>query len=127
MPQIIPFDTSGERDEFDTELDGVRVTFVARWNPRADNSDANGVAIEGAWFFDLLNERREPLIYGVRVSTGVPLARWMRHPLTQFGCFIAADASGRYVDPGRYDLGQRVQLLYYTEDEIAGAVAEANR
>lgn len=127
MPQIIPVDTSGEYDEFDTELDGVRVTFVAHWNPRADNSDANGVATEGAWFFGLLNERREPLIYSVRVSTGVPLARWMRHPLTQFGCFIAADASGRYVDPGRYDLGQRVQILYYTEDEIAGAIAEANR
>lgn len=127
MPQIIPFDATGERDEFDTELDGVRVTFVARWNERADNSDGAGNATEGAWFFDLLNERREPLIYGVRVSTGVPLARWLRHPLTRFGAFIAADTSGRYVDPGRFDLGQRVQLLYYTEDEIAGAVAEANR
>jgi hypothetical protein len=127
MPQVIPIDAIGERDEFETELDGTRVTFIFRWNPRADNMDVTGADTEGAWFFDLLDEQKEPLIYGVRVSTGVPLARWLRHPLTRFGAIIAADTSGRFVDPGRFDLGQRVQLLYYTEDEIAGAVAESRR
>jgi hypothetical protein len=127
MPQTIPFDGTDERDQFDTELDGLRLTFVARWNERAENRDIDGNETEGAWFFDLYDEQGLAIIYGVRIACGVPLARWMRHPLVRAGCIIAADASGRYVDPGRYDLGTRVQVLYYPEDEVVAAIAEANR
>lgn len=127
MPQIIPFESTEETDTFDTDLDGRRYRFVARWNPRAPNRDAAGNDVEGAWFLSIFDELGRPLIYGVRVSTGVPLARWLRHPLTRAGCIIAADTSGKYVDPGRFDLGTRVKLLHYPEDEIIAAIAESKR
>lgn len=127
MPQEIPFQSTSSVDQFETDLDGRRYRFVARWNPRAPNRDASGADVDGAWFLSVYDEQGRALIYGVRVSTGVPLARWLRHPLTRAGCIIAADTSGRYVDPGRFDLGTRVKVLHYPEDEILAAIAEASR
>lgn len=127
MPQEIPFESASEIDQFDTDLDGRRYRFVARWNERAPNRDAAGNETEGAWFLSIFDEAGRALICGVRVSTGVPLARWLRHPLTQAGCIIAADTSGKYVDPSRYDLGARVKILHYPEDEIVAAISEGKR
>lgn len=127
MPQTIPVTSATETDRFDTELMGIRVTVVARWNPRADNRDTSGATTSGAWFLDLYDAKGAAIFYGARIACGTVIARWARHPLTRLGCFIASDTSGRYVDPGRYDLGSRVLLLHYTEDEVIGARAEAAR
>lgn len=127
MPQTIPVTSSAETDRFDTELMGIRVTVVARWNPRADNRDASGAESPGAWFLDLYDEKGSAIFYSARIACGTVIARWARHPLTRLGCFIAADTTGRGVDPGRYDLGSRVLLLHYTEDEVLGARGEAAR
>lgn len=127
MPQTIVVSSEVERDQFVTELMDIRVTVVVRWNPRAENADANGNETEGAWFLDLFDERGVPIFYGARISTGLPIARWARHPLTRLGLFMAVDTTGKFVDPGRFDLGGRVLLLHYTEDEVMGAIAEAGR
>lgn len=127
MPQTIPVSSELERDQFETELMDIRVTVIVRWNPRAENADADRNITEGAWFMDLLDASGNAILYGARISTGLPIARWARHPLTRLGMFLAADTSGRFVDPGRYDLGRRVLLLHYAEDEVLGAIAEANR
>jgi hypothetical protein len=127
MPQIIPVASALESDRFETELMGIRVTVVARWNERAPNLTSSGEEASGAWFLDLYDEKGVPIFYGARVSCGTLIARWARHALTRLGCFVAADSSGRGDDPGRWDLGERVQLLHYTEDEVLGIRAEVAR
>lgn len=120
MPTLLPItsaDASGSIsvvDDLTTEIDGVLYRFIVRWNDLAE-----------AWFLDIYDDNNAPLILSVRVSTGVPLARWLRHPLTTRGILLAVDTGGRFVDPGRYDLGTRVILVHYTEAEVLAAIQVA--
>lgn len=115
--QIIPVTSTDERDEFETDVGETTVRIVTWWNERADNRTLTGERTQGAWFFDLY-AGEEPIVYNVRVACGVRIADHVRHPLFRDGALVAVDTSGRGVDPGRYDLGERVQLVYYPRDEV---------
>lgn len=115
--QIIPVSSASERDEFETDLGETTVRFVAWWNDRADNRSVSGERTQGAWFFDLY-EGEDAIVYNVRIACGVRIADHVRHPLFRNGALVAVDTSSGGVDPGRYDLGERVQLVYYPRDEV---------
>ena len=88
-------------------LDGATYTLEMRWNTRAL-----------AWFMRLLNEQADTIIVGdTKVVADWPIALYITGRLPP-GLLVFWDTSGAGLDPGLNDLGQRVQLLYYTAAEL---------
>lgn len=89
-------------------LDGVTYTLRVRWNARAS-----------AWFMDILTEDADDVIAaGLRIVVGYPLNLY-RADRKPPGLLFAQDTSGRGVDPGLGELGERVQLFYLSTAEMA--------
>lgn len=90
-------------------LDGVSYTFRFRYNDRG-----------GAWFFDLIDEDEDPIIYGRKITVSWPLFGW-REIDTRLpgGRLFACDTEDGDVDPQLEDLGKRVVLLYVEAADIA--------
>lgn len=88
-------------------LDGVTYTLQFRWNVRLE-----------AWFMDILDEQGVTmLLAGLRLVANWPLGAYNtgRQPP---GAFVAFDTSGEGLDPGLDDLGDRVQLKYFTAEDL---------
>ena len=89
-------------------LDGVSYTLDLRWNHRA-----------AAFFLDLFDADRVPLMVGRRVVAGAMLTRQSHHvPGMPPGEILVFDTAARDVDPGLDDLGVRVQLIYLDRAEL---------
>lgn len=95
-------------------LSGATHTLEFHWNTR-----------EGAWYMDVRNED-ESVSYceGAKVVIGWFLGRRS----TEFrksglGLFMALDTSGQDKDPEIADLGDRVMLAYYTQEEATDIIA----
>jgi hypothetical protein len=89
-------------------LDGVTYTMQMRWNNRAS-----------AWFFDILDEdAQNVLAAGIRMVVDFPLNLYKadRKPP---GMLLAMDSSGAGAEPGADELGDRVQLVYFSSAELA--------
>jgi hypothetical protein len=89
-------------------LDGATYTMNIRWNSRAS-----------AWFMDILTEDADTVIVaGLRIIVDFPmnLYRADRKPP---GMLFALDTSGESRDPGIGELGDRVQLCYFSTAELA--------
>jgi hypothetical protein len=107
MAYTLPIDTTTEHFSFLTELDGETYGFEFHWNER-----------ESGWFMSVLTADEEPIVAGKRVVVDWPLTA--RDPDVRLppGMLVAQDTEGARQDPGRYDLGSRVVLLYFTADEV---------
>lgn len=89
---------------FQTDLDGSTYSFRFRWNERLS-----------AWFMDLSDVAGVALASGVRVVVGFPLVVRSRYNTAMPpGSLWASDTSSQDIDPGISDLGNRVQILYYS-------------
>jgi hypothetical protein len=89
-------------------LDDVAYTLQFRWNVRCER-----------WFMDILDEQASTLLQaGICLVADFPLTA-VRTGRTPPGIFVALDTSGAGLDPTIDDLGTRVQLIYFTEEEIA--------
>jgi hypothetical protein len=90
-------------------LDGVTLTFRFRYNERA-----------GAWFFDVLDEDEDPIIYGRKITVSWPLFGW-RELDTRLpgGRLLACDTTDGDTDPLLEDFGTRVVLQYVEAADIA--------
>ncbi len=76
-------------------------TVIWRWNER-----------DGCWYFALADADGERIVSGVRVVLGANLLSGVGTGRGPDGGIIVIDASGSTVEPGLYDLGNRVQVLY---------------
>ena len=88
-------------------LDGVTYTLEFRWNVRA-----------AGWFMAILDaEGVNVLRAGIRLVANWPLEAY-RADRQPRGVLMALDTSSSGLDPGRDDLGDRVQLVYISADEL---------
>jgi hypothetical protein len=113
MADLIPIvRAADDASHFDLQatLDGVTYTLEFRWNVRL-----------GAWFMNVLDaEGEEARLVGQRLVADYFFPRNIvdRAPPGLFLALDTGSAEGRGQDPGFDDLGSRVQLWYFPEDEI---------
>lgn len=106
MSTILPTRTDLRHYEFEITLDGSTYRLTFRWGER-----------EAAWFFSVSEEDGTPISTNVKVVINFPLARRnaKRRPP---GMFLAIDTSGTGTEARIDDLGRRVALHYFAEDEL---------
>jgi hypothetical protein len=107
MPVVLPLVPSIPNYRVGVTLDGEQYLFDVRWNTRA-----------GGWFFDLLLEDETHIASGIRVVLGVLLGRRMTHDRRPRGGLFAVDSTGQHLEAGFDDLGSRVEIFYYTKEEL---------
>lgn len=108
MSERIP--TRGDLPFYDQQvvLEGVTYTLQFRWNVRL-----------GAWFLTVLNSEGATVIHGdAKLVVNWPINAYVvnRQPP---GALVAVDTSseGREIE-AMEDLGSRVQLVYFTTEEL---------
>lgn len=108
MPAALPFFPSVPLYQVSTTLEGVQYVFDVRWNGRAR-----------AWYFDISTEDGSVIQRAVKVVLGAPLAKRVADARMPPGVLFAIDTTDTGTEAGLNDLGTRVQVQYYTLDEIA--------
>jgi len=100
-------------------LDGVAYTLRFRWNESGMHGEVDGTEAAGHWEMRVLDETGEVIVAGDQ-RVGVTLPEYAAYVTNRRppGAFVFVDTSGRNLDPGRNDLGSRVQLLYLTAAEL---------
>jgi len=107
MPQRIQLRDDLPFFDLQVTLESVTYTLEFRWNVRA-----------GKWFMSVLDETSNTVLQAAaKVVANWPLFAYVtgRQPA---GAFLAFDTTGAGLDPGLNDLGNRVQLIYFTTAEL---------
>ncbi len=118
MSLRIPTSTTLSDYRQTTSLDGRDYIFRFLFNQR-----------EGTWFFSLADEEDAPIVEGVKVIVQLPLLRLVTDARRPPGILLALDTQAPETDfsaaqkttardPGLFELGERVLLLYFTEAEL---------
>ena len=82
-------------------LDSVNFTLSYTFNDRM-----------GKWFLNLGDASNNPIISQVAVIASMPLFDRFKEAAIPIGTVFPFDTSGQNMDPGRFDLGDRVRMLY---------------
>jgi hypothetical protein len=107
VPQLIPTRSDLSLYDLQVVLEDVQYTLQFRLNVRM-----------GAWFMSVLDgEGVVPIMTGARIVVNWPLWAYFtgRDPA---GAFVAVDTASTGADPGPDDMGARVQLVYYSSEEL---------
>ncbi len=128
----LPVDSTVPSYDFEVDLEGATYIFAFDWNRRAQS-----------WFMSIASADGTPLVSNRRVSLGADLIGPGVDPLLPPGRVLAVDTSAasgdtRYtstspypvkltagIDPGRYDLGDRVRILYFEQADVLEIADEA--
>lgn len=86
-------------------LSGVNYQVTLTFNERINN----GV---GKWLMSVEDPQGVTILDAVPVLADWPLFDRFSSPTLPPGSIIAFDTSGKHQDPGRFDLGDRVRLIY---------------
>lgn len=87
------------------QLDGVNYYIFLYFNPRMDNG-------AGKWFISIADQNQNLLAGPVPVVSTWPLFDRFVELSIPPGMVYAFDTSGQNLDPGQFDLGDRVRLMY---------------
>ena len=82
-------------------LEGLAYEFKYQFNERM-----------GKWFVSIGDPIGNPLIAPVPIVASWPLFDRFKNALLPPGTVYAFDTSGALQDPGRFDLGDRVRMVY---------------
>lgn len=93
--------TNGAEFRFSTDLSGVRYVFRFYFNER-----------DQSWAIDMMDPTESPIMHGMRAITHYDLLAQVTDPRKPLGYLMLIDTSGKYLPPGRNDLGARVKLTY---------------
>jgi hypothetical protein len=105
---VIPFVPSIGEYDFDVVIEGDTYLFdPVRWNEH-----------DQAWYFDLLEADRTPILQGAKITVGSYIGRYSTHKLFQRGVIAAVDTSGDYRAPTFDDLGTRVEVRFYRIEDL---------
>lgn len=104
---ILPFVPSVPYSEFTTTLENETYVFRQRWNER-----------DQAWYFDVSVENGDVVRQGVKVVLGTYLGRASNVGIFAQGAIIALDMTKQARDATYDDIGERVQVRYYTALEL---------
>lgn len=106
MSLTLPIQTDPAFYTFSVDLDGASFGFELRWNAAASG-----------WFIALLDADGNTLVASQRLVSDWGM--FSRYPGTGLrGLIVGLDTTGAHADPGRYDLGTRFLLLYFTNAEV---------
>ena len=108
MALIIPCQPGVPHYDMQVVLDDATFTLEFQWNVR-----------EASWYMHIRDEDSTPLIMGTKVVINFPLAARSVNPKRPAGRFVAQDTTEKQENPGLFDLGERVQLLYYAASELS--------
>ncbi len=109
MPILLPFVPSIPHYQFRTTVLGAEYLFVVQYNTRLD-----------LYFLSISD--KQPIISGAAIVLGVLIGRTSGHKLFQGGCLLARDTTKSGIDPGFDALGDRVQVMYFSRDDMAAEV-----
>lgn len=82
-------------------LDGTNFTLTFTYNIRM-----------GKWFLNLGDSINTPIVSQVPIVSTWPLFDRFNEEGIPLGTLFAFDSSGQNLDPGRFDLGDRVRMFY---------------
>lgn len=108
MPQQIPLIPTTPNYRVGTTLNGTNVVLDVRWNGRDE-----------AWYMDILTEEGDPIRLGVKLVLGAVIAGRVTSALFPRGYIMAADLTGKGQDAGLDEMGDRVQVLFFSPEEVA--------
>jgi hypothetical protein len=74
---------------------------------------------ESRWYLSVAAADGTALVDGIPLVIDYPLLNRFGSASLPGGMLMAIDGSGKGLECGRYDLGARVKLLFYTSDELA--------
>lgn len=98
--------------EMSVPLDGVTYIVALYFNPRINDG-------QGKWFISLSDQNRNLLVGPVPVIVTWGLFDRFVDLVTLPGTIFAFDTSGQDIDPGQFDLGDRVRLYYIEAETVA--------
>lgn len=114
MPTILPFRPAIGSYTFGVVLRNTEYVFDVRWNSRRIPS----MNIEPAWYFDIRDIARAPIVMGIKIVMGVYFGRRSNHELFADGAMVARPVGFDRSPPTFQDMGTRVQIWYFTRDEL---------
>jgi hypothetical protein len=88
------------------DLEGIFYTFNFQWNSRMS-----------IWSLDILTEAEDPIVQGLPIFVNLNVIERFKDSRLPPGKIYFLDTSGNVSNPLRFDLGQRVSMLYEESDE----------
>ncbi len=107
MSLTIPLASDVDHFAFTVELDGVTYGFEFLWSYR-----------DSAWYFGVNDAEGAPIVSHRKAVVDLPLLSRFRRKDLPPGMLVLQDTSNEQIDPGLHDLGNRVQLRYFTLAEL---------
>lgn len=107
MSVQIPLDSATPNYRMGITLDDVPYIFDVRWNER-----------DSSWYFDLLDVNEDPIRLGIKLVLGSPLGWRCTDDRFPKGILMAEDLSHAGREATIDDLGTRVVVYYFSEDEL---------
>lgn len=92
---------------FRSRLDGTAYGFRLAWNTRAEH-----------WTATIEDAGGEQLLAGKALRVGEDILEQHVDARLPPGTLVVVDTSGQGVDPGRFDMGARVRLVYTPIAEV---------
>lgn len=99
--------SDGVSFNFTTNLDGSVFGFEFKFNARLSY-----------WTINLLDSANEPIYSGMRGVVDYNLLAHCSDPRKPEGKLYLIDTSGQGVDPGAFDIGTRVKLVYRSDETV---------
>lgn len=91
-----------------TTLDGTDYLLTFAYNER-----------DGFWYLDVADQDGDPIALALKCVVDWNMLRRCTDPRKPAGILAFDDITSAGIDPGFDDLGLRVQLVYFTADEVA--------
>lgn len=107
MPQQIPLVPTVPNYRVGTTLNGTNVILDIRWNTRDE-----------AWYADISTEDGTVIAYGMKLVLGALIGGRVTSALFPPGYMIVSDLTGSGLDAGIDDMGDRVQVMFYSPDSL---------
>jgi hypothetical protein len=107
MSVIIPLASDSDHFSFTVELDLVTYGFEFTWNYR-----------EGAWYFSMNDAAGTLLLSNRKAVVAFPIVSRFKREALPAGTLLFQDTAKHFEDPGLTDLGNRVQLIYFSAGEL---------
>ena len=117
---IFEIDISVESEDVETftqdvELDGVVYALAFKWNRRDES-----------WTMSVYQPDGTLLAGGRKLVVGFPLLRGEIDTRLPAGELMCVDLSARKVEPEQTEIGRRVILAYYDEEEVDATIEAAS-
>lgn len=103
----IPITLSDASFKIRTVLEGVQIFLRFDWNER-----------DTKWQISIFDASENPLLYFIPMNVNTEILERFEIPGIPAGLLMLYDTSGKNVEAGRDDLGDRCKLVYLTSDEL---------